>query len=688
MSSEEDIVQDILNQIESSSKFTEEDKEECRDLLENNYRDVSLDDREITLSRAEIKNFEALSSKNIDFDEEDTVLYGENTTGKTSFIEALEFNLVGRPEHPQYRSQFELTNLIRKGKSAATTNTYWQVNGENYLIYRILKRDNGLIEYPRVTQSPETQGAGEDRRDKQAKVSDLIGILPLEERLSERRFDLYRILGLFFMSSKNWRLFMDWDKASDMLDILFRVNLTNVINASKARMEEKYSIDSDAEEATYQLQNRKDEKENIGRDIRNLEQKRDRLSTELADRRDQLRSVRSALKDETDSGVDADELQSRKSTLESKEADIQRQLTKKTQELAKKRRLINRYEDTDLKEDMDVVADEVRNMMSVPEQCPICTQSVDNEQRTRFLEHNHCPLCSKEVPEDRRRVEKEYQPDESITAIQEKQEEKLEELQQERDKIEFDIETLQERLEDTQSQLEQVEQVLEDGQVGELIDNREQLEQEERELEEELAKVQGKINSKENRVEELEDEIEELEAMVEEFNQNNRKRQMLSSFNKIVRDKRAREQRKLKDRLEEVMLDLTDYFTEGTFSDVEEVVFPDKGEYSFEIHKEDGTVLDSSDPQESTAEVVLHALLFHTAVLKELSESGRNLPFRLFVIDSAFTNEQDRWNKKALANFLSNLPSILEDYQVIISMAEIDIDNTPFEQNYQFEPFN
>lgn len=688
MSSEEDIIQDILKQIESSSKFTEEDKTECRDLLENNYRDVSLDDREINLIRAEIKNFEAVSSKSIDFDEKDTVLYGENTTGKTSFIEALEFNLAGRPEHPQYRSQFELTNLIQKGKSAATTNTYWQVNGENYLIYRILKRDNGLTEYPRVTQSPEEQGTEEDRRDQQAKVSALIGISPLEERLSERRFDLYRILGLFFISSKNWRLFMDWDKASDMLDILFRVNLTNVINASKARMEEKYSIDPEAEEATYQLQNRKDEKEQIGRDVRSLEQKRDRLSTELADRRDQLRSVRSALKQETDSGVDADELQSRKSTLESKEADIQRQLTKKTQELAKNRRLINRYEDTDLKEDMDVVADEVRNMMSVPEQCPICTQSVDTEQRTRFLEHNHCPLCSKEVPKERRRVEKEYQPDESITAIQEKQQEKLEELQQERDEIEFDIKTLQERLEDTQSQLEQVEQVLEDGQVGELIKDREELEQEERELEGELAKVQGKIDSKENRVEGLEDEIEELTALVEEFNQNNRKRRMLSSFNTIVRDKREREQRKLKDRLEEVMLELTDYFAEGTFSDVEEVVFPDKGEYSFEIHKEDGTILNSTEPQESTAEVVLHALLFHTAVLKELSESGRNLPFRLFVIDSAFTNEQDKWNKRALANFLSNLPRILGDYQVIISMAELDIDNTPFEQNYQFKRFN
>ncbi len=687
MSSEEDIIQDILAQVESSSKFTEEDKEECRELLENNYKDVSLDDREITLERAEVENFEAISRKEISFGEQDTVLYGENTTGKTSFIEALEFNLAGRPDHSEYRSRFELTGLIQKGKSAARTNTYWQVNGENYLIYRILKDDNGLLEYPRVTQSPESQGVEEDRRDRQSKVSNLIGILPLEERLSEKTYDLYRILGLFFISSKNWRLFMDWNKASDMLDILFRVNLTNVINASKARMEEEYSIDSGAEEATLQLDNRKDKKESVEQDIRELEQERDRISTELADLRDQLRAVRRVLKEETDLDVDADELQSRKNTLESKEASIQRQLRDKGEELAKTRRLINRYEDTDLKKDMDIVADEVRNLMSVPEQCPICTNPVDQEQRTRFLEHNHCPLCNKEVPEKRRRVEKEYQADESITEIQEKQQKKLEGLEQKKDEIEYEIRTLNERLEDTQSQLEQVKEVLEEGEVGELIDEREELEEKEQELEEELAKVQGKIDSKENTRDDLEEEIQELETLVEEFQQNNRKRKMLSSFNTIVEDKRDKEQRRLKDRLEKVMLELTEYFTEGTFSDVESVEFPKKGSYRFEIHKSDGTVLDSTEPQESTAEVVLHALLFHAAVLKELSISDRNLPFRLFVIDSAFTNEQDKWNTMDLANFLSRLPDILPDYQIIISMAELDIDETPFRENYRFERF-
>ncbi|WP_254280661.1 hypothetical protein [Haloarcula marina] len=687
MSSEEDIVHDILNELESKRQFDEDDIEECRELLENNYRDVSLEDREITLERAEVNNFEAISAKEIDFQKNDTVLYGENTTGKTSFIEALEFNLAGRPDHSQYRSEFELTNLIRNGKSSATTNTYWQVNGDSYRIYRILKRDGGLVDYPRVTKSPETTGADEDRRDSQSKVSDLIGILPLEERLSEKTYDLYRILGLFFITSKNWRLFMDWDKSSDMLDILFRVNLTNVINASEARMEEKYYLDSDSQEATYKLENKRSKKENIGSELRSLEQERDRISTELADLRDQLRSVRRVLKEETGEGIDADELQSRKSTLESREANIERQLTNKAEELAKKRRLIRRYEDTEMKEDMDVIADEVRNLMTVPEKCPVCTNSVDNEQRTRFLEHNHCPLCSKEVPEDRRRVEKEYQADESITAIQEKQQEKLEGLEQERDDIEYDIDSLQQRLEDTRSQLEQVEATLDEGQVGDLIEEREELEQKEQDLEEDLVKVQGKIDSKQNRIEELEDEIEELEVLVEEFDQNNRKRQMLSSFNTVVRNKRDNAQRRLKDKLEEIMLDLTEYFTEGTFSDVENVEFPNKGEYSFEIHKEDGTVLDSTDPQESTAEVVLHAILFHTAVLKELSQSSRNLPFRLFVIDSAFTNEQDRWNKKGLANFLSHLPEILSDYQLIISMADLDIDNDPFEQNYRFERF-
>lgn len=689
MSSEDQIIKDILNEVENKPKFTEEDKEECRQLLENHYKDVSLDDELLHLDKASVQDFEAVENKEIPFGEQGTVLYGENLTGKTSFIEALEYNLIGLPDSDPKSSEFELTNLISNGKSTAHTNTYWNVNGDKYKIYRTLKWEgNSLTGYPRVTKSPDEGGEEEDRRDSQAKVSDLLGILPLEERLSERRWDLYRIMGLFFITSKDWRLFMDWNKASDMLDILFRVNLTNVINASENRMEEQYSVSEEARQASMYVEDRRKELKQERRELDDLENERDRISAKLTDKQDQLESVRHALREETEEGVDTDELQSQKSSLESKEANLQRQLTDKVNELAKVRRLINRYEDTDLKEDMDVVGDEVRNLMSVPEKCPICTNKVESEDRARLLEDHHCPLCRKEVPDKRLRVEKEHQAEESITAIQEKQQERLEDLEGQKDDIQFEIQSLEERIEATNEQIEQLEETLEEGEVADLIDEREELDREVRERKEKLTTIQAEIDTKEDRIEELEEEVEELEMLYEEYEQNNRKRQMLSSFNTIVQRKRDQEQRRLKNKLSDVMLELTDYFTDGTFSDVDDVVFQDKGRYTYEVHLEDGTVLDSTDPQGSTSEVVLHALLFHTAILKELSQSDRNLPLRLFVIDSAFGKEQDKYNTRAIANFLSELSNILSDYQVIISMAEIGIDTSPFEENYRFERFD
>lgn len=687
MSSEDQVIQDILDDVENSPKFTEEDKEECRQLLENHYKDVSLDEEILHLDKASVQNFEAVDRKEIPFRDEGTVLYGENRTGKTSFIEALQYNLIGLPDSDRKSSEFELTNLIRNGKSSAHTNTYWSANGDEYKIYRILQWEgNSLTGYPRVTQSHDEE-AEEDRRDDQAKVSDLLGILPLQQRLSERRWDLYRIMGLFFITSKDWRLFMDWDKSSKMLDILFRVNLTNVINATESRMQERYNVSKEAQQASMYVEDRRSELKQARRELEELENERDRVSASLTDKQDQIETVRRALREETGEGVDTDELQSQKSSLESKEADLQRQLTDKVDELAKTRRLINRYEDTDTKEDMDVVGDEVRNLMSVPEKCPICTKRVESEQRARLLEEHRCPLCNKDVPDDRLRVEKEYQAEESITEIEEKQQERLEELETKKEEIELEIDSLEERIDATDRQIEQLEETLEKGEVGDLIEEREELDRQIREQKEKLTTLQAQIETKEDKIEDLEEEVEELELLYEEYEQNNRKREMLSSFKTIVRRKRDREQRKLKNKLADLMVELAEYFTDGTFGDVDNVVFKDKGDYSYEVHLSDGTVLDSTDPQGSTSEVVLHALLFHTAVLKELSLSDRNLPLRIFVIDSAFGKEQDKYNKTAIANFLSELTNILEEYQVIISMAEIDIDTSPFQQNYQFEKF-
>lgn len=349
--------------------------------------------------------------------------------------------------------------------------------------------------------------------------------------------------------------------------------------------------------------------------------------------------------------------------------------------------MINRYEDTDLKEDLDVVGDEVRNLMSVPDQCPICTNSVDDNQRQRLLTDHECPLCRKEMPEDRIRVETEYELDESITAIQEKQQERLSELQEEKQDLLFQIDSTEDRLDQTRAELDTVRERIDEEDVSDLSEEEDELEEEVRELEERLADLQSKIENYEDELETLEEEVAYLEELYEEYDRKNRKRDMLSTFNRVVRRKRNEEQRRLQNDLSERMKELANHFTEGLFDDLEEVVFPERGEYDFEIHKSSGRVLKSSNPRESTAEVVLHAILFHTAVLKELSELNRNLPFRILVIDSPFTNEQDQRNHRDLERFMSKLPNILEDYQVIISMADIGIDMTDFGQSYRTEYF-
>lgn len=334
MSSEDVIVQEILNELESTHKFEDEDIEECRELLVNYYREISLDDYHIHLNNFQVENFKAVSKKDMDFYGDDLLLLGENSSGKTSLLEALEFNLAGLPDNPNHKQRLKLTNLIQEQKSSANTETLWDIDGTDYLVQRILRWDgNELIYYPRVVENPDEKGRHEDRRDNQSRVSDLIGITPLSERLVEDDFDLYRILSLFFLMSKEWKLFMDWDDASTMLDILFRVNLTNVINASKQRMEEEYSVSTEARESfeeSFELENKRNARDSVKRELNQLERDRERVRSVLVDRKEQIESVRRTLQEETD----ISELQSRENSLESREANLERQLTEKVNELA------------------------------------------------------------------------------------------------------------------------------------------------------------------------------------------------------------------------------------------------------------------------------------------------------------------------------------------------------------------
>jgi hypothetical protein len=132
---------------------------------------------------------------------------------------------------------------------------------------------------------------------------------------------------------------------------------------------------------------------------------------------------------------------------------------------------------------------------------------------------------------------------------------------------------------------------------------------------------------------------------------------------------------------------LFDHFEEGSLKNAHNVEFKSGGSYHFEIKTTD-QVLDSYIADESTAEINLHALLFHTAVLKLLSESINSPPLRLFVIDSPFDNEVDEQNANDISNYLSHLPEILPEYQIVIASADTDTFNpTEYEDSFEMKEF-
>lgn len=146
-------------------------------------------------------------------------------------------------------------------------------------------------------------------------------------------------------------------------------------------------------------------------------------------------------------------------------------------------------------------------------------------------------------------------------------------------------------------------------------------------------------------------------------------RQAFRRLKGIIEKARRTQREKIKTRIGDEMRDLFSYLTEGTLSNAHDVEFKGGGSYHFEIITPSAR-LDSSVVDESTAEINLHALLFHTAVLKLLSQSINTLPLRLFVVDSPFANEVDERNARDIADIISALPDILPDYQIIVASAQ------------------
>jgi len=670
----------VDQRIDDEEKFTDDQKDEFKQFFREYYAEITFQTSDVLLDRFFADNFRTISESDVEFNRADTLLYGENSKGKTSFIKSILYNIAGLPQNP---SEFEMTRLITKERSALNTVGYWTIDDTPYTLERSLRQSgpgsslSGNSE-PYLSEDHTTEASISGKFTNPSEVLENFGL----QTLKQRGHDPYEVLSLFFLMSEDFTRFLG-EKHSELMDLLFGVNITTVMSAVENKIEE-LELNSVEEDSLQKLRRYESEKESLETRHNDLSYKLQTRVDELKEKEDELESLKEIL-----SGEDKlDRLRSRRDDLRGRLADLKTERSEVVENLASVRRTIERYEDTELVEDMTGIADELRNFMTIPDRCPVCTNQVETDQREALLHDHSCPLCKKEMPDDRYRAEVEYEQSEDATATDgNRHQESLEELHSREQELIGEQNRLENQINSIEQQIADLSEDITDSNLSDLADEKDDLQKEVRTLRDETVDLQIQLESVEHKLDDVEYEIWANSHLLDIAREKNERRDAFRRLKSLIENARKRQREDVKKRVSKEMRDLFTHFSRGMLAEAHDVQFKSGGSYHFEIVTPEQN-LDSSVADESTAEINLHAFLFHTAVLKLLSKSLNSLPLRLFVIDSPFANEVDEQNAKDISDFLTALPQILPDYQIVLASAETgSFDPDQYTENYDLVRF-
>ncbi|WP_042661779.1 AAA family ATPase [Haloferax sp. ATB1] len=678
MPEREEIIVSIIEALEAEDMEPDQ-IDECRQLLEANYHEPEFPVDRVTIRRIRAQQFRNLDDRVVRLDDTDTALYGPNDQGKTAILEAIRFNLFGRQE----KQRITLTDPIQSEQDSLETTGNWSVDTNHYLVQRLLNRDGRGYsgdDRPKLNTDPSSEDdIPFQARNTQQDVSEAFGIWPVESR----EFGRYNIFSLFCLMAPEYKKFLRWQDKEDFIDLLFGINLAAVINQSKKRRSEKYELTEEEETAAEELKTAQSREKKLAERLAELQESKKEIETKLADRRAELRSINETLEQDNE----LEQLESEKLRLQRQINNLESEKRETRGDLRETRLSIERYEEMEMGEEVHSTAQDLQEMMSIPERCPICTNDVDDSQRRRLLNDGDCPLCRKEVPD--KRIETATERDVRESAMErEEVEEQLTELRSRERKLEGELDLLESRVQDHQEQLETIESQIAESDVTQLIDRRDELETEISSLERDATSVQVEINAKEDELDDTTGCIEDLEGAYERRREKVEKRQALQTFERIVRRHIEEERTDLKNSLREEMNNLLSYFEHGRFADAQNVVFNPQGGYDFTVVIEDGNDVPSDRHNEYSNEGKILALLFHTAVLKQLAEQSNTLPIRMFIFDSPYFDIPDTGNAPDITNFVLALPEELPEYQVIVTVTDSALsDRSALNEKYQIEDF-
>lgn len=672
--SEDKIKEEVRQSIREKEKIGEKYEDEFIKLLEAKYSNLNFDDEQVTLSRMRIKGFKAIEHLDIPFSDRATIVHGKNSKGKSSFIEGTRFNLLGRKDENAL-----VTEPIHRNYDKIQTNGFWSKNGGIFKVYREMERKQSFVgqKYPNIVDDPDETEHSTFERQSQSEVNDLIGFTPLHEQ----GFDRFDIFSLFSIITGDLRSFYSCDDAADLIELLFGITLTNVERAVENEIENCELEDEEIEAKNKRLE-RLQRAERLSNEIIKHREEQEDVEEELSrkiDKRDELTHL-------LDNKDDINEDLSKKIDIKDDISNLQSRKDEKQEKFGSVKQEISKLESDAVTEEIAPALQEMKQLVSLPNRCPVCTSDVSPSDQKKFHEEGDCPLCGEDVTEDRYDTVSEID-EEGEVLEHEKRQEELEELESKKRTLKGEIEYLETQIEEKKQRLQTLERKEEESEFSEYKQRKAELEEEIAGLKDRSRSLELRVDTKREKLHEVAREVWKWTQLNEERKRKEQREKALNEFKSIIVEERAAARKDLQARIRRRMEELLTHFSHGTFENATGVTFDDDDSYKYTIHTEDRSQWKPGLLDSSNAELTLHMLLFHTAILSELEREAEAVPLKVLFIDSPYGNGQDGDNTDDITDFLLKLPDILDNYQLVVAMADSDIGKEEkLEESYGISP--
>lgn len=512
------------------------------------------------LKRINLKNIRSYTDEEIKFNEGSTLLAGDIGSGKTTILLALEFGLFGL--QPGQRG----SSLLRNGESEGAVNVEIEVDGQEILIERTLKKNNKSVsqDYAAIT----IDGNKEELAVSELK-SKVLNLLNYPKELSKKQNLLYKFTVYTPQEEMKQIIVEDSNTRVNTLRHIFgidkykRILENSSTLLSKIREEKRHKqgeiadldqYKSDLEKKQKDLKDMKENLEPQKEEYENKKKAREKIQSEkdeLEKKKEEKQKVNSEIEKTkvmistkqssiADNQKQIDQLNNQISELEKIEFDENEisRLNEEIKTLEKNKKGINdrnveissRISSLQMKNQENF---NIKEKLKHIEVCPTCMQDVNEEYKKNVLEKmeknnekNNEEI--KNLKEEKESISKKLEKiDEDISKKQERIQEleriklkienleekkkKLEEIKKSNESLNKDIEMLNQQTQSLKSTL--LEYGKYDNQFEEKKKELDEASKEERKAEIKVAELKKEISLFENQIEDIKKKIEEKEEI-------------------------------------------------------------------------------------------------------------------------------------------------------------------------------